>query len=176
LGIGSKAKTEAAAVEATKANNIFFIFTPAHNSIELKESNIMPLTLFTQPPTFDNQTLIVPNSKIWGSAIKNFSSNKTRRIDLLIGISYGDDIDHAIVELNKILETDSRILKDPLSAIFVNDLGESSVNLGIRAWVESNNYSAVRWDLIKNIKQNFDNNNLSFPFPQHDIHIISQPK
>ena len=131
---------------------------------------------FTEMATSDNIKIIVPNSKIWGSAIKNYSANKTRRIDLLIGISYSDDIDHAISELNKVLETDSRILKDPSSTIFVNELGGSSVNLGIRVWVEANNYSAVRWSLIKNIKQNFDKNDLNFPYPQHDIHIISQPK
>ena len=131
---------------------------------------------FTEMATSDNIKIIVPNSKIWGSAIKNYSANKTRRIDLLIGISYGDDIDHAITELNKVLETDSRILKDPSSTIFVNELGESSVNLGIRVWVEGSNYSAVRWNLIKNIKQNFDKNDLNFPYPQHDIHIISQPE
>mgnify|MGYP000123769113 CR=1 FL=1 len=138
---------------------------------------VKALGLFvTEMATGDNVKIIVPNSQIWGSAIKNFSANDTRRVDLVIGISYDDDIDHAVAELNKILDAESRILKDPATAIFVGDLGASSVDLGVRAWVASGDYWAVRWGLTKTIKQHFDKNDLNFPYPQQDVHIISNPE
>ncbi len=135
---------------------------------------VKALGLFvTEMATGDNVQIIIPNSQIWGASIKNFSANENRRVDLVIGISYDDDIDHAMTELGKILDADDRILKDPASVIFVGELGASSVDIGVRAWVASGDYWAVRWDLTKKIKQHFDKNDLNFPYPQQDVHIVS---
>ncbi len=135
---------------------------------------VKALGLFvTEMATGDNVKIIIPNGQIWGASIKNFSANDTRRVDLVIGISYDDDIDHAMAQLNKILDADSRVLKDPGTTLFVGELGASSVDLGVRAWVNSGDYWAVRWDLTKAIKQHFDKNDLNFPYPQQDVHIVS---
>ena len=138
---------------------------------------VKALGLFvTEMATGDNVKIIIPNSQIWGSSIKNFSANKNRRVDLVIGISYDDDIDHAMAQLEKLLDADERVLKNPSSAIFVGELGASSVDIGVRAWVKSGDYWAVRWDLTKEIKQHFDKNDLNFPYPQQDVHIVSSVK
>lgn len=127
----------------------------------------------TEMATGDNVKIIIPNGQIWGSSIKNFSANDTRRVDLSIGISYDDDIDHAITELAKILDADDRVLKDPASAIFVGELGASSVDIVVRAWTASGNYWPLKAALTKEIKQHFDKNDLSFPYPQQDVHIVT---
>lgn len=127
----------------------------------------------TEMATGDNVKIIIPNGQIWGSSIKNFSANDTRRVDLSIGISYDDDIDHAITELGKILDADDRVLKDPASAIFVGELGASSVDIVVRAWTASGNYWPLKAALTKEIKQHFDKNDLSFPYPQQDVHIVT---
>jgi len=127
----------------------------------------------TEMATGDNVKIIIPNGQIWGSSIKNFSANENRRVDLLIGISYDDDIDHAITELGKILDADDRVLKVPDSAIFVGELGASSVDIVVRAWTASGNYWPLKATLTKEIKQHFDKNDLNFPYPQQDVHIVS---
>jgi small conductance mechanosensitive channel len=135
---------------------------------------VKALGLFvTEMATGDNIKIIIPNSQVWGASIKNFSANETRRVDLVVGISYDDDIDHAMAELKKIIADENRALKEPGSQIFVNELGASSVDIGIRVWVISGDYWGVRWDLTKAIKQHFDKNDLNFPYPQQDVHIIS---
>lgn len=127
----------------------------------------------TEMATGDNVKIIIPNGQIWGSSIKNFSAHDTRRVDLVIGISYDDDIDHAIAQLGKILDAEDRVLKDPASAIFVGELGASSVDIVVRAWTESGNYWPLKAALTKEIKQHFDKNDLNFPYPQQDVHIVT---
>lgn len=135
---------------------------------------VKALGLFvTEMATGDNVKIIIPNSQVWGASIKNFSANDTRRVDLVIGISYDDDIDHAMAQLEKLIAAESRALSDPASQIFVGDLGASSVDIGVRVWVNSGDYWGVRWDLTKAIKQHFDKNDLNFPYPQQDVHIVS---
>ena len=120
--------------------------------------------------TGDNVHIIVPNANIWGSAIKNFSHNKTRRIDLLIGIGYGDDIDKAMKVILSTIKAQKLALDDPAPLVVVGELGGSSVDLVVRVWSKNGDYWAVRWALIKAIKENFDKEGIEIPYPQTVIH------
>ena len=121
--------------------------------------------------TGDNQRIIVPNSGIIGSNIINTSALPTRRVDLVFGIGYNDNIGAARDIINAIMEADERILKDPAPAIAVGELADSSVNLNVRPWVESGDYWAVRADLLENVKVKFDAAGISIPYPQQDVHM-----
>ncbi|WJW76681.1 mechanosensitive ion channel [Thiohalobacter sp. IOR34] len=121
--------------------------------------------------TGDNREIIVPNSQIYGGTITNVSARPTRRIDLLIGIGYEDDIRKAKGLLEEIMAADARILEDPAPTVVVADLADSSVNLGIRPWVNSGDYWAVRCDLLETIKLRFDESGISIPYPQTDVHL-----
>jgi small conductance mechanosensitive channel len=112
----------------------------------------------------------VPNGKILNDVIKNISGYDTRRIDLVIGIGYGSDIEKAWQILEKIIQSDDRILKEPAYTIAVSELADSSVNFVVRPWVNSTDYWATRFDLIKTIKQSFDENDIEIPFPQVTVH------
>ncbi|MEM9302208.1 MAG: mechanosensitive ion channel family protein, partial [Pseudomonadota bacterium] len=120
--------------------------------------------------TFDNQTLIVPNKKIWGDVIRNVSGQRTRRVDLVFGIGYSDDIEHAERVLADILANDERVLRKPEPLVRVNELGDSSVNFIVRPWVKRDDYWDVYWDLTKAVKLRFDAEGISIPFPQRDVH------
>jgi len=123
--------------------------------------------------TGDNREVTIPNSQIYSGTIVNFSARDTRRIDLVIGIGYNDDIRKAKTLLEEIMAADSRILKDPEAAIMVLELADSSINLAVRPWVNSADYWAVRSDLLENTKVTFDSNGISIPFPQRDLHIYN---
>lgn len=130
----------------------------------------------TEMATGDNVQIIIPNSQIWGASIKNFSSNENRRVDLVIGIGYDDDIDKAIAEIGSVCDADDRVLKDPATSIFVGELGASSVDIVVRAWTASGNYWPLKAALTKEIKHRFDDKEISFPYPQQDVHIVSNVK
>lgn len=139
--------------------------------------SIKDLGLFvTEMATGDNVKIIVPNGQIWGSSIKNFSAHENRRVDLLIGIGYSDDIDKAIAEIGNVLDADDRVLKTPEASIFVGELADSSVNIVVRAWTANGNYWPLKAALTKNIKHKFDETGINIPFPQRDIHIVSNVK
>jgi len=121
--------------------------------------------------TPDNQRIIVPNSAIMGGTIINTSSLPTRRIDLVFGIGYGDNIGQARDIMMAIIEADERILKDPAPGIAVAELADSSVNLNVRPWVNSADYWSVRPDLLEKIKVKFDEAGISIPYPQQDVHM-----
>jgi small conductance mechanosensitive channel len=121
--------------------------------------------------TADNQKVIIPNSSITSDVITNITAEPTRRIDLTIGIGYDDDIAKAKTILKKLVEEDSRILKDPTPAVGVVELADSSVNLIVRPWVKTGDYWDVRLDLTEKIKLTFDREGISFPYPQQDIHM-----
>lgn len=121
--------------------------------------------------TADNREIIVPNSKIFNDVITNYSARDTRRIDLVIGISYDADIRKAKALIESLLSKDSRILKDPAATYGVMDLADSSVNLFIRPWVASGDYWSTRCDLLEEIKSSFDANGIGIPYPQMDIHV-----
>jgi len=124
--------------------------------------------------TGDNREVIVPNGGIYGSNIINYSARETRRIDLVFGIGYGDDIRKARDIIFDILAQDERILKDPEPVVAVGELGASSVDFVVRPWVATADYWVVRWDLLEKIKLAFDANGVSIPFPQRDVHIYQQ--
>ena len=121
--------------------------------------------------TFDNQKLVVPNNMIWGSVITNVTAQRTRRIDLTFGISYGDDIDKAEAVLHQIVDAHDAVLGNPKPLIKVHELGDSSVNIIVRPWVKTDDYWDTYWDLTKAVKQRFDKEGISIPFPQRDVHV-----
>jgi len=124
--------------------------------------------------TPDNRRVIIPNGGLATDSLINYSAEATRRIDLVIGISYGDDIDKAREIALKTVKADNRVLKDPEPFVGVLELGDSSVNLAVRQWVKSGDYWGVYFDLHENIKKEFDKNGISIPFPQRDVHLFSQ--
>ncbi|MDH3634196.1 MAG: mechanosensitive ion channel [Gammaproteobacteria bacterium] len=125
----------------------------------------------TMMHTGDNQRLIVPNSSIIGGNIVNTSALPTRRIDLVFGIGYDDNIGQARDIIMAVMEADERILKDPAPAVAVGELADSSVNLNVRPWVESGDYWPVRADLLEGIKVKFDEAGISIPYPQQDVYM-----
>ncbi len=119
----------------------------------------------------DNKKIIVPNSQIMGSTITNYSALGTRRVDLVFGIGYGDDIDKAYQVLREILDADERILKEPAYTIALNELADSSVNFIVRPWVNSADYWGVYNGVTEQVKRKFDQAGISIPFPQRDVHM-----
>lgn len=128
----------------------------------------------TQLRTGDNRQIIVPNAGIYGDVITNFSAKATRRIDLVIGISYDDNIKQARDIIQQILDQEERILADPAPVIVVGELGDSSVNLWVRPWVKTADYWPVHWQLLETIKTTFDEQGISIPFPQRDVHLYQE--
>ena len=124
--------------------------------------------------TLDNQTLIVPNSKIWGDVIKNVTAEKVRRVDLEFGIGYGDDIEHAERVLRDVVSGHDMVLKSPEATIRLHSLGDSSVNFIVRPWAKTENYWKVHSDLTRKIKMRFDKEGISIPFPQRDVHLYTE--
>jgi small conductance mechanosensitive channel len=121
--------------------------------------------------TPDNVRIILPNSGIFGATIKNFSANDTRRIDIVLGISYDDDIANAIAVVNAVLSKDSRILPDPEPTVAVSELADSSVNLVVRPWCRKEDYWGIRYDLIRKFKEDLEQGGCSIPYPQRDVHL-----
>ncbi len=121
--------------------------------------------------TADNQRQIIPNATITTSVITNITVEKTRRIDLLVGIGYDDDIALAKKSIKRLLAADPRILTDPPPVIGVAALGASSVDIAVRPWVQTADYWNVQSDLLEAIKNDFDNQGISFPYPQQDVHM-----
>ena len=124
--------------------------------------------------TLDHQTLIVPNSKIWGDVIRNVTAQTMRRIDMVFGISYEDDIDQAEKLLGEIVAAHERVLDDPEPIIKVHTLNDSSVDFVVRPWAKTDDYWDVYWDITKEVKQRFDREGISIPFPQRDVHLHSE--
>ncbi len=129
-------------------------------------------TYLTTP---DNKAVIVPNSKIMGGNITNYSAKTTRRIELIIGVGYGDDLDHTRAVLQEVLNQEKRVLPAPAPLIVVKELAESSVNFSIRIWVKSADYWGVNFALLENIKKSLDREGISIPFPQQDVHLYQKP-
>lgn len=125
----------------------------------------------TQLRTPDNKTVIIPNGALTSDNITNYSTKGTRRIDLVFGIGYGDDIDHAKNVIMEVLDKEERILEDPATTIGVIELADSSVNFAVRPWVRADDYWSVYFNLTENIKKSFDSRGISIPFPQRDVHM-----
>ncbi len=122
--------------------------------------------------TLDNQTLILPNTKIWGDVIKNVTSQTKRRVDMVFGISYTDDIPKAEKILTSILEDHDKVLDDPESMVRLHELADSSVNFVVRPWSKTDDYWDVYWDVTREVKMRFDREGVSIPFPQRDVHVF----
>jgi len=129
------------------------------------------LVFTTELNTPDNKRIVIPNGQVMSGTITNYSTHDTRRVDLVIGISYGDDIDKAKAVLREVVEADKRVLADPAPNIAVTQLADSSVNLIVRPWVATGDYWGVYWDLTEAIKKRFDKEEISIPFPQRDVHL-----
>ena len=125
----------------------------------------------TQLKSPDNKTVIIPNAKLTADNITNYTIKGTRRVDMVFGIGYGDDIDKAKNIMTDIFEKDERILKDPATKIAVVELADSSVNFVVRPWVNGDDYWDVYFDTMENVKKRFDGEGISIPFPQRDVHV-----
>jgi len=124
--------------------------------------------------TPDNQQTIVPNSTIWGDVITNITGKATRRVDLVFGIGYDDDIAKAQKILEEVVSAHELVLKDPAPVVKVHELADSSVNFVVRPWSKTSDYWAVYWDLTRAVKERFDAESISIPFPQRDVHIFQE--
>ena len=140
---------------------------------------VKSLGLFgTEMATVDNVYIFVPNSQIWNTDIQNFSRNKTRRQDLVFGISYGDDINKAMKVIEKIVGKDERVstAKDKEAQIMVSSLGDFSVNITARVWCNAGDYWALQWDLQKAVKEALDKDGITIPFPTQTVeHLNAAP-
>ena len=124
--------------------------------------------------TGDNKQIIVPNSQIMDSIITNYSANDTRRVDMVVGVSYADDLDKVRKTLEDLIAAEDRILPEPVPTIAVSALADSSVNFVVRPWVNTADYWGVMFDMTEAIKKRFDKEGISFPFPQQDVHLYNQ--
>ena len=123
--------------------------------------------------TFDNVKIIVPNSTIYGSTIKNISAYDTRRNDMVVGVSYDDDLGLAQSVIRRVCESDERVMADPPLQVEVSELGDSSVNFVVRPWCAASDYWPLRFDLTRRIKEELEAAGCSIPFPQRDIHLFN---
>ncbi|MFC4349125.1 mechanosensitive ion channel family protein [Kordiimonas lipolytica] len=129
------------------------------------------ISLFlTKLDTGDNVRITIPNNSVWGSSIRNFNHHDTRRLQIVYGIGYGDDIDKAMAIIKSCIEADERCMKDPEPVIAVTSLGESSVDIMVRVWCASGDYWALNWHLLKTVKERFDADGVSIPYPCRTIY------
>ena len=135
---------------------------------EVKQMSLVSTTILT----LDRKRMIIPNSKIWGDIITNVTAETFRRIDLVFGIGYSDNIARAESVLQNILEQHELVLSKPKPVVKVHTLNESSVDFVVRPWVKTQNYWEVYWDITRQVKEKFDEEGISIPFPQRDIHMI----
>jgi len=137
-----------------------------------KAGTVKKIEIFsTEMRTPDNKVIVMPNSKIMGDAIINYSRESTRRIDLVIGVGYDADLKEAKAVLKSVLDKETRLLKDPAYTVAVSELADSSVNFVVRPWVNSADYWPTYFDLMENIKIALDDANITIPFPQMDVHL-----
>ncbi|GAA0844914.1 mechanosensitive ion channel family protein [Marinobacter szutsaonensis] len=127
--------------------------------------------LYTIVDTFDNRRIVIPNGQLANASLTNLSAYQTRRCDMTFGIGYADDIDKAKAICKRLIEEDERALKDPEPLIVVGALGESSVDLTVRAWTKSADLWPFYWDMQERVKKAFDAEGISIPFPQRDVHL-----
>jgi len=128
----------------------------------------------TQLVTPDNRLVTVPNAKLTGDNIVNYTERGTRRVDLVVGVSYGDDLKKVKKVIADQLSKDDRILAEPAPTIGVVELGDSSINFAVRPWCDATEYWNVHFDTLEALKTRFDKEDISIPFPQHDVHMIEK--
>ena len=130
--------------------------------------------LSTQLRTPDNQLVIVPNNSVWGDVITNITGITQRRVDMVFGVSYTDDIDKTQRILEEIVNGHEKVLKEPAAVVRLHELADSSVNFICRPWVKPENYWDVYWDITREVKRRFDAEDISIPFPQRDVHLYQE--
>lgn len=139
--------------------------------------SVETISIFTTTlRTPDNKTVIVPNGQITGSAITNYSARDTRRVDMVFGVGYDDDLDKVQRVIEEVVKADGRVLDDPAPQVVVASLGDSSVNFNVRPWVKTEDYWGLYFDLNKRLKQRFDDEGVSIPYPQRDLHLVEMPR
>ena len=135
---------------------------------------VVSIKIFTtELRTGDNKCVIVPNARVLDSNIVNHSSTGTRRIDMVFGIAYEDDIDRARATLQEVLATENRILDEPATVIGVSELADNSVNFIVRPWVNTADYWDVQRSLLEQVKKRFDQHGISIPYPQRTVHLVN---
>ncbi|WP_417457935.1 mechanosensitive ion channel family protein [Kordiimonas sp.] len=136
-----------------------------------QSGTVKAISLFmTKMDTADNVRITIPNNSVWGSAIRNFNHHEIRRLQIVYGISYSDNIDKAMDIIRAAIAADERCLKEPEPVIAVTSLGESSVDVMVRVWCASSDFWALNWHLLKTVKEEFDANDISIPFPCRTIY------
>jgi small conductance mechanosensitive channel len=130
--------------------------------------------LSTHIKTFDNKSMILPNNSVWGGVITNATGTDKRRVDMVFGIGYDDSIADALRVLEEIVSQHELVLKDPEPTIRLHELGDSSVNFICRPWVRPADYWTVYWDITRAVKERFDAEGISIPYPQRDIHVYHE--
>lgn len=128
-------------------------------------------TSITTIVTRDNKKVIIPNSKVWGEPVINYTTLDIRMIDLTVGIHYDDSMSKAIEITMDVLKKNNKVLVDPAPVVAIKELGDSSVNLLVRPWVKTADFLNVKWELTQQIKEAYDKNKITIPFPQHDVHF-----
>ena len=140
-----------------------------------QSGTVNSVTIFnTVLKTPDNKTIFLPNGAVAGANITNFTLEPKRRWDKVFGIGYDDDFDKAKQIILDFLQADERVHKDPAPFVRVGNLGDSSVDITVRAWVDSSEYWNVNWDMIEKVKKEFDKQGISIPYPQRDVHIYNE--
>jgi len=129
---------------------------------------------FTTLNTPDNVRVVVPNSSVWGQTIHNYAANDTRRNDMVVGVSYSDDLQKAMQIITDVLSQDARVLKDPAPTVAVAELADSSVNIVVRPWCNRADYWALRFELTRRMKEALEAGGCSIPFPQRDVHLFQE--
>jgi len=122
--------------------------------------------------TPDNKTIIIPNGSLSNGAITNYTMEEKRRVDMIFGIGYSDDIKKTKEVLQNLIKGDERILTDPEPMVVVSELGDSSVNFAVRVWTKTSDYWGVFFDMQEKVKLEFDRQGISIPFPQTDVHLF----
>lgn len=134
--------------------------------------SVQALTLFvTNLNTPDNVRIVIPNSRIWGASIRNYSTNPTRRIDLTVGIAYEDDIGKAMDAIRQLIDAESRVNADPEPLLAVSELADSSVNILVRVWCAASDYWPLKFDLTRAVKEKLDAADITIPYPQRQVHL-----
>lgn len=159
---------------------LILLFRPFKNGDAIKAQghvgSVEEIQIFnTILKTFDNQRIIIPNALLSNGCVTNINVNGTRRVDMVFGIGYNDDIAKAKSILADMIAADERILKDHSNDIWVGEHGDSSVNLFVRPWANAADYWGIYFDFMENVKLAFDKEGISIPFPQRDVHLHQAP-